>query len=340
MKLGLFPTIPGKKSGHEIAVQYDIQRIGFSENDKILVLSNDKPKEQLHLPKRKKTSFKYLLNILNKKPGDIVTESELRSFLRENKIDIDSVTYVFCGEVIFYDALKTVFPDKRIDVRFHNLYARVKAKTEIVNLKVESLKYRVIMSCFSNLENKIFGDTQVGKIFISEEEGNFYQNLTHGDDYQVWNPIFEKISIPEKVSVTKRPSNFVWYGTLSTHKVFGMKQFIDKVFSKLKKEFPHLELHMYGKGSESFGNTGEGIHGHGFFVGDRLPIKEDSIFINPDILGGGVKIKLLDLLNNGVNLISTPEGFEGVPKTDASHIHVVRFEDWASYLRKKLLESN
>ena len=36
-----------------------------------------------------------------------------------------------------------------------------------------------------------------------------------------------------------------------------------------------------------------------------------AIYVNPDVIGGGIKLKLMNLMEEGVPFISTPFGFEG-----------------------------
>lgn len=341
MRLIFIPCMPGENSGYEIAVKQDLQKLKIKSNDVIFayVKKMKEPVDGIIFIKRKrKISLKYIWNIIKQRPGDTLYANELNEILKNYRINKSEVSEIFCGEVYFYQAVRDLFYNKKVFVRFHNLYYRVYCKYKSLLRLNLSFKYRLIIHLFSNVEKDIFRDTNVSKIFISNEEAFFYDNITKRKDYQIWNPILKKIAKIKKAKKEREVivQNFIWFGSLSEHKSYAVKFFIKEVFIKLSRNNPNLKFHLYGNGSKKFTNVRKNIFGHGFFDGDSLPKLDNSVFINPDILGGGIKIKLLKLLNEEVTLISTPEGFEGVPIIDNTNVHIVPFDNWTNYIQLKL----
>ena len=94
-----------------------------------------------------------------------------------------------------------------------------------------------------------------------------------------------------------------------------------------------MEFHLYGKNTERFNSPQDEIFGNGFYKGEGFPM-ENSLYINPDIIGGGIKLKLMDLFEGGIPFISSPFGYEGYSKDliDSKYCHVVESELWADYI--------
>jgi len=100
--------------------------------------------------------------------------------------------------------------------------------------------------------------------------------------------------------------------------------------SKDKKQNSKVEFHLWGKNTERYNNPINSIYGHGFYDGvDSVPLR-DALYINPDIIGGGVKMKLLTYLESNVPFISSIFGFEGFPNDliDGKYCMVVEEEEW------------
>jgi len=101
-----------------------------------------------------------------------------------------------------------------------------------------------------------------------------------------------------------------------------------------------LEFHLYGKGTTDLNNTDNGVFGHGFYKGDGMPFKNEGLYINPDIIGGGVKIKLLSYFENGVTFLTSPFGYEGYPEDliDNQYCFVKESHNWVPFLKSFLAD--
>lgn len=330
MNLYIFPDKPGRNQGYSIAVESDVNRLNPKDNDMVIwYISSgkaDKPNEIL-LKRPSTIAVSRIKNVLKNYVNCEVTTSEL-SF-----VNPDEIEEVFCGEVIFYRALRKMFPNKRLTVRFHNCFARIRDRMELLDVKA-SAKFKVQLRAFYQLEKEIFQDKNCYKIFISEEDRDYY--TTHfgiWSDSEVWGfvPDMSKAIENRKIS---RKTKLVSFGGMQSHKRDGMDWFINEVYLPLHKQLPDLEFHLWGAWTEIFDDPSNKIFGHGFYKGKGLPEVENALFVNPDILGGGVKIKMLELFEQGASFISTPFGYEGYDKSliDNKYYNVVEMEGWKKFL--------
>lgn len=330
MNLYIFPSQPVTTNGYGIAVKSDLERLNTTADD--LIIWYDYRQEKIYendvvLLRPSKFALSRFINILKNKVNCEVYEKSL------SKFDLQSVNEIFCGEVIFYRALRKLFPNKKITVRFHNCYARIKDRLRLIDTNV-NLKMRIDLNAFYQLEKEIFQDRNTTKIFISNEDRDYYtSNFGIYSDSIVWgfSPNMEQ-AIKNRNSSKK--NKIVHFGGLQAHKVDGIKWFINDIFIQLRSKYPNIEFHLYGSGTINFNSPSDGVYGHGFYDGDSLPDLEDGLFINPDSLGLGVKIKLIDLFEKGASFISTPYGYEGYDRKyiDNMHYFIVEKDKWLTFL--------
>ena len=341
MRLVLLPAMPSDSNGYGIAVKDDISRLALSDNDIVVYYTNDSLKDDEPskvINRFPRLSWRRVSNLLFFKTSTEISTKDLKKL----HIDLDSVNEIFCGEVVFYRALRSLFPSKIITVRFHNCYARIYDRVRLFKTGDLSLVYKVNLRLFYLLEKEIFNDTNTYKIFISDEDRYYYvSNSGKAGDSEVWgfSPNNELILKNRfGISTMKR---IVWFGGLDSHKIDSVKWFIHSVFPKLLELFPWLEFHLFGKDTEQFTNPTINILGHGFYKKSDMPYKSDAIYINPDLTGGGVKIKLLNYFESGVCFITTPYGYEGYSKDliDGHYCAVVEPEKWFEFL-KNVFEQN
>ena len=330
MNLYIFPDKPGRNQGYSIAVESDVKRLNPASNDLIIwYLSSGKAdnSNEYLLQRPGPIAFSRIKNVLRNYVNCEVSSSDL-SF-----VNPDDVDEVFCGEVIFYRALRKMFPTKKLTVRFHNCFARIKDRADLLDAK-SSLKLKIQMKAFYQLEKEIFKDKNVHKIFISDEDRDYYtSNFGIWSDSEVWGFAPDMTKAFANRKDTKK-TKIVSYGGMQSHKRDGMNWFIQEVFLPLHKQMPELEFHLWGAGTQIFDDPANNIFGHGFYDGKGLPEVENGLFVNPDILGGGVKIKMLDLFEEGASFLSTPYGYEGYDKNliDNKFYNVIEMDKWKVFL--------
>lgn len=330
MNLYIFPSKPVMTNGYGIAVKSDLDRLEPSSDDLIIWYDYKSDKlfdNDITLLRPSKLALSRFINILKNKVNCELNENSLK------KLNIMNVDEIFCGEVIFYRALRKLFPNKKITVRFHNCFGRIKDRVRLID-GVVNLKMRIDLNAFYQLEKEIYQDKNTYKIFISEEDRNYYtSNFGIFSDSTVWGFVPD-MELAMKNRTSDKKTKLVHFGGLQAHKIDGMKWFINDVFKPLRIQIPALEFHMYGSGTLKFNSPNEGLFGHGFYDGDSLPEVETGLFVNPDIMGGGVKIKVIDYFEKGASFISTPYGYEGYDYNmiDNKHYFVIEKNKWLPFL--------
>ncbi len=330
MDLYIFPEGACLNNGYGIGVDFAYRKLQPKKKDLVVWYTILDKKDIMYLRdedvvirKNSFYSFESVKNILLGKDRTELSYAAL-SFLKD--YDFDNI---HCDEVIFYRALRKMFPDKKITLRLHNCFARIHDRQQMLGQEVD-WKYMMKLKNMYKLEKEIFQDKNVFKIFISDEDRDYYRSVFgRYNDSETW----AYIPNMELAVQNRRPVNFghklVWFGGIESHKKASIDWFITDVFPLIKREIPDVEFHLWGRGSQAYNDEDNKVFGHGFFCGKGMPLS-DSLYINPDIIGGGIKLKLQTLIESGVPFISSVFGYEGYSKDliDNKYIIVKELDDW------------
>ena len=336
MDVFFFPTLPYPKDGYSIVVNSDYNRLTPSEEDLVVWYDMDLYHEPVSkgivIEGPSKYDKKRLENIICGRLNCEFTEKDLKGI----KLPQNPST-IFCGDIHFYRVLRRHYPNAKMIVRFHNGYTRISQRIKLLNHSKPNLKFIINLYGNRRLEKLIFNDDNVKKIFISEEDRSFYASMMGKyNDSEVWgvNPDFEKAA-QNRVKVD-RPTKMVWFGGIQAHKADSVKWFINEVFTRIKEKYPKIEFHLYGTGTAEYNKPERSIFGHGRYEGGGMPLKNEGIFINPDLTGGGVKIKLKQYFEEGVTFITNPFGYEGYSKEwiDNEYCYCEQLDEWYARLDK------
>ncbi|SDW46047.1 hypothetical protein SAMN05444411_101776 [Lutibacter oricola] len=329
MNLFIFPAIASFSGGYEIAVYHAYKKLKPKEEDVVIWYTNSTEipflrEQDIVLPQASLKSIKNIKNILS---GRFSKELSVNDLIFLKKYDFNNI---HCDEVVFYRALRTLFPDKLINVRFHNCFSRILHRKELLNIKLD-FRFWLKMKVLAMLERKIFRDKNIYKIFLSDEDRDYYKaNIGNNYDSEVWSfkIDLEKMNANRKNYVLK--NKIVWFGGIESHKKKSVEWFVTKVFPEIKNHYPKMEFHLYGRGTEDFNLPQKSIFGHGFYLKEDFPFSTEALYINPDLIGGGVKLKLSTYLEEGIPFISTPFGFEGYKKElrDDKYCFVEEDSNW------------
>lgn len=334
MNLFIYPQAANNKNGYSIGVEYAYNRITPKDDDIVIWYTSYDKKDIWHLREKDiiikrqgAFSCKSMINIVYGKVRSELNTKDL-SFLSEYEFE-----NIYCDEVIFYRALRALFPHKKIQVRFHNCYTRIMCRNQVLKKNL-GLKYKLLLKSIVPLETEIFNDKNVYKVFLLDEDRDFYCSMCGvRSDSETWPYKPDNSKMEENRKGIIIDNRLVWFGGLDSHKESSVKWFINEVLPYLKGYMPEIEFHLWGGGTERFDDKSNNIYGHGFYDGQGLPL-EHSLYVNPDIIGGGIKLKLLTLLEQGLPFISTPFGFEGYNKNliDGLYCNVIEEAKWAEYI--------
>jgi glycosyltransferase involved in cell wall biosynthesis len=104
----------------------------------------------------------------------------------------------------------------------------------------------------------------------------------------------------------------------------AMLYFCGKMWPILKSKYTELKLTIIGKNPpaqlQSFGRDGNDINILGYVEDIRPHMMRAKVFICPIMEGGGTRIKILDAFSQGIPVVSTIVGAEGLDLQKGKHI--------------------
>jgi hypothetical protein len=312
-RLLLLPTIPGGHSGYAKAVAYDVAKLGLDAAKDLVFAYGDGatvPSDYHLLERMRVRTLKGMITLL---AGGLPAQLPARS-LRKSLIGLPKPDVIFCGDVIFplmAERLRTLHHDIQVAPTFALLVRKMRA-----------------------LELEILADKNVHAIFITEEEELAALKDSPGLSSDCWNPA--KGLTCASVALNKPPyDTLVWFGGLSAHKSVGMRYFLGAVWPSVAALRPELKLYLYGSGSEEYNNPANRIFSNGYYYpgpdDPSLPRHGNALYINPDLTGGGLKLKVADWLVAGQPFLSTPFGVEGYGELPP-YATVLGIEGWKDEL--------
>lgn len=312
MDLYIFPQAACLTDGYGIAVEHAYRLLSPKEDDVVVWYTNHRPdnimyfrKKDYIIPKIPPLSWLSFSNIIRGRVRSELPVSKL-SFLKQYTFE-----HIHCDEVIFYRALRQLFPGVPMTVRFHNCFSRILFRHKLLQNNID-LKFRITLRRELCIERIIFHDMSVKKVFLLDEDRSFYTSMFgRYSDSEVWpfSPNKEKALNNRTTMINS--TNLVWFGGLDSHKIASMEWFVNNVYPAVTKKIPNVCLHLFGSGTKKFENPSKRIFGHGYYNGkDQVPMR-NALYINPDIMGGGIKLKLMTYYEAGVPFITTFFGFEG-----------------------------
>lgn len=144
---------------------------------------------------------------------------------------------------------------------------------------------------------------------ITEEDFSRYRELYSLEPKGVLSVSFPDVA---QIPFSRRPHRCLFLGGIDARKKQGLQWFIKEIWGKIIQEIPDTEFHIAGSGSESFQGISKGIKVYGRVQSATDFLNSGTIFINPQLVGSGVKLKSIDALRSGLALISTIEGAKGL----------------------------
>jgi hypothetical protein len=323
MRLIVLPCDPDSPGGYNRVAADDLRRLGAAPGDVVCVyLQRGRKASPGHLVVQRpgRGSIRQFVNLASMRPFSDVWTSQLRPLLRGQAFD-----EIFCGDVIFYNALRSMFPHRPLTVRFHNLFGLAQARYAWRHGDID-LHFRLTLDLTARLERRICSDPLVHPVFINPREQEFYRLMWPTRPSDVWGV---KVDAAAAVSGISQP-RLLYLGGTASHQVVGISYLIERVLPALSDLRRDVELHLWGDGTERFSKPLARVFGHGFWQGDGLPDGGNGLFVIPDLLGGGVKVKTGDALRDGVPFITTPFGAEGYEVPNATGRIVAEMDEWAS----------
>ncbi len=118
------------------------------------------------------------------------------------------------------------------------------------------------------------------------------------------------------------PLTVIHIGSTDQRKAIALIEFIDRAWPAIRAKVPQARFILAGGGTERFAQPDQGVEALGFIPDDRELLEKGLVFINPQQIGSGVKLKSIVAMLAGKALVTTPTGIEGVEGADREDFFV------------------
>jgi polysaccharide biosynthesis protein PslH len=270
--------------------------------------------------------FKAGLNFLSPIPYNIskFIKKEMQEFLvrflNNNEIDIVHVDHAHMGWTI--DIIKNI-KNVPVILREHNVEMRIMKRFSEYETNPFLRNYALLQyQKFLKYEPKLCEKFD-NCIMITREDEN---EILH------YNPKIKTSVIPAGIdpqllkftSKETIPFSLFHIGSLKwLPNLDGLNWFLDEVFPEVIKKIPDVKLFIYGKGCEILEIDPllkNNIVVKGYVDDIFSEISDKQVAVVPLRVGGGMRIKIIELMALGKSIISTSVGTEGITVKDNENI--------------------
>lgn len=255
-------------------------------------------------------------------------KSFLLDYLSKSRPDIIHVDHLHMAWVI--EIIRGLNPDIPVVLREHNF------ETSIMKRYSENQK-NIFLSFYARIQYhklKKYESSICEKfdlcIMISSEDEKKLVNL---------NKKIKTAVIPAGVDVnlfaapkneSKIKNSICHVGPLSWYpNLDGLQWFVDSVLPGLLKKAPGIKLFVFGSHTKLLSvpeSLVESIEILGYVEDLWEHLSKMELAIVPLRIGGGIRIKVLEMMAFGINIISTPVGTEGIPVVNEKHFLITETE--------------
>lgn len=123
----------------------------------------------------------------------------------------------------------------------------------------------------------------------------------------------------------------LYLGSADLRKGGGLKAFIEECWPSVVRAHPDARLLMAGRGTESYSRPEVRVEGIGYQAEESSFFSRGQIFVNPQLIGAGIKLKSLVAMMRGKALVTTSTGAEGIPGNNGEHFLVA--SEWNNFAK-------
>lgn len=127
----------------------------------------------------------------------------------------------------------------------------------------------------------------------------------------------ERLRPPEEV----RDSTVIMHlGTLTQFtKLEAMEWFVNEVLPLIRQVRPDVTLELAGSAPPDAFRGVEGVNVLGIVEDEREQLWRGRVFVAPQFVGSGIRLKILNAMASGNAIVCTPVACEGIPLVDGRH---------------------
>ncbi|MHC1739091.1 MAG: glycosyltransferase family 4 protein [Ignavibacteriaceae bacterium] len=273
-----------------------------------------------------------LLNLFSSVPYNIskYISSELREYLEEyfkkSKPDVVHIDHLHMAWVI--DVIREI-SDVPVVLREHNLEMNIMKRfaerennffvRKYATYQAEKLRKYEIRYC--KKFDKCLMITSVDEEQLQKMTGNVdTKTIEAGVDEKLLN-IKRNVPIPFSLF---HVGSLDWYPNLE-----GLEWFLSNIMPDLVKINPSIKLFVYGTGTKKIKlneNIKRNVELIGFVENLTEQILDKDLMIVPLRIGSGIRLKILEMLGMGMNIICTSIGKEGIKAEDNEQLLIADSE--------------
>lgn len=267
-----------------------------------------------------------LLNIFSAVPYNISKyktinmEKRLEEYLKSNAPDVVHVDHLHMGWVINvirkYSNVPVVLREHNVEMTIMQRFSE--SEKNLFIKKYASLQYRKFLQYEPAMCRKF--DVCIPITDIDEER---LQSFGYSLNCQVVSAGVSSVLLQRTVPKTYLPFSIYHIGSLEwLPNIQGLNWFLNEVFPELIRNFPKIVFFIYGRGAEKI-LVNASIKAHvvvkGFVDDLWTEIHDKQVAVIPLQTGGGMRIKILELMACGKSIVSTSVGKEGIPFENNIH---------------------
>lgn len=122
------------------------------------------------------------------------------------------------------------------------------------------------------------------------------------------------------------PNSLFHLGSLEWEpNLHGLQWFLEEVYPSVVRRMPGVKLFIYGRGIEKVkipAGIEPNVEAAGYAENISEAIADKQICIVPLQVGGGIRIKVLEMMAMGKYIVTTPIGKEGIEAQDEIHLSI------------------
>jgi glycosyltransferase involved in cell wall biosynthesis len=255
-------------------------------------------------------------------------EKFVTEHLAVNKYDIIHVTNAHMGWVV--NTIRKLC-DTPVVLREEN-FELIIMERYFKNCKNPVIKYYAFLQYkkFLKYEPSLCGKFDIA-IMMSKEDEHRLLELNPDVKTKVIPLGIEKELLEIKRSSTEKYS-LAYIGSLEWYPNYdGLKWFLKDIFPIVTKKFKEAKLYLYGGGIPKNFYFPESVKDNiivkGFVSDIWNEVNNGSLAVVPLRIGSGIRVKILEMLASGINVITTQLGKEGIPAKDGEELLVANTKE-------------
>jgi polysaccharide biosynthesis protein PslH len=268
-------------------------------------------------------------------------ENKLISLIQINKPDIIQIEGVYMCPYINtirkYSTAKIVLREHNVEYMLWQNVARNEGNIlKKAYLKIQAARLKKFEL---NQLNKVDGVTTVTGYDMSILKDKF--------------PTLKAEVIPFGIEIAKSHSEntpnlnaILFFGALDwIPNQEAISWFVKNVWPCIRKELPDMQLHIAGRNAPlplaNWLNTQPGILFHGEISDAKLFTKQYTITIVPLFSGSGIRVKIIEAMEQGKIVIASAKAISGIPAVDGEHLFVAESAiDYLNHIKNLISNPN